>query len=173
MAEEKKVAEEKKEKKAPAKEKKAETVKKEVFDAKVKELEELNDRYMRTMAEYDNYRKRTARERETLFADAENTTVNSFLAVYDNLERALLTETSDEAYKKGVEMIFNGFNEVLEKLKVEVINPVNEPFNPEFHNAVMHIDDENFGENTVAEVFQKGFVRAGRVIRYAIVKVAN
>ena len=171
------MAEEKKEKKTPAKEKKAEkveeTVKKEEFDAKVRELEELNDRYMRTMAEYDNFRKRTARERETLYADAENSAINSFLAVYDNLERALTTETSDEAYKKGVEIIFKGFTETLEKLKVTVIDPQGEPFNPELHNAVMHVDDDAFGENTVCEVFQKGFARNDRVIRYAIVKVAN
>ncbi|MBR5480064.1 MAG: nucleotide exchange factor GrpE [Clostridia bacterium] len=137
------------------------------------ELEEVRDRYMRTMAEYDNFRKRTAKEKETLYGDAENTTIASFLTVYDNLERALNTPTEDEAFYKGVEMIMNGFNETLAKLKVEVINPQGEAFDPNFHNAVMHVEDENFGENTVAEVFQKGFKRNDKVIRYAIVKVAN
>lgn len=137
------------------------------------DLEEVRDRYMRTMAEYDNFRKRTAKEKETLYGDAENTTIAAFLTVYDNLERALATPTEDEAFFKGVEMIMNGFNETLAKLKVEVINPQGEAFDPNFHNAVMHVEDENFGENTVAEVFQKGFKRNDKVIRYAIVKVAN
>ena len=97
-----------------------ESVSKEDFDAKEKECEELRDRYMRTMAEYDNFRKRSARERETLYSDAECSAISEFLAVYDNLERALGVETADEAYKKGVEMIFTGFNEALTKLKVDV-----------------------------------------------------
>ena len=154
-------------------EKTEETTSKAEFDAKVKECEELRDRYMRTAAEYDNFRKRTARERETIYSDAANQTISEFLIVYDNLERALETKTEDEAFFKGVEMIFAGLCETLEKLKVEVINPQNEPFDPQFHNAVMHIEDESIEENTVVEVFQKGFRRGDRVIRHAIVKVAN
>ena len=141
--------------------------------AKTRECEELRDRYMRTAAEFDNFRKRTARERESLYADAASSTIGEFLSVYDNLERALETKSEDEAFFKGVEMIFAGLCETLEKLKVEVINPLNEPFDPQLHNAVMHVDDENAAENTVVEVFQKGFRRGERVIRHAIVKVAN
>lgn len=150
-----------------------EQVSKKEFDAKNAECEELRDRFMRTVAEYDNFRKRTARERETLYSDAANTTIAEFLSVYDNLERALETKTEDEAYFKGVEMIFAGLCETFNKLGVETINPINETFDPQLHNAVMHVDDEQLGENIVAEVFQKGFKRSDRVIRHAIVKVAN
>lgn len=145
----------------------------EELEAKMKECEELRDRYMRTAAEYDNFRKRTARERETLYADAASSTIGEFLAVYDNLERALEMKTEDEAFFRGVEMIFAGLCETLEKLKVEVINPLHEAFDPQLHNAVMHVEDEAVDENTVVEVFQKGFRRGERVIRHAIVKVAN
>ncbi len=169
MAEEEKVTpEEETPKEKPKKSKKNEELEK----AKA-EIEELKDHYMRTMAEYDNFRKRTAKEKETLYGDAQNATISEFLTVYDNLERALQTETADEAYRKGVEMIMAGFNDTLTKLKVEVIDPKNDAFDPNFHNAVMHVEDESLGENTVAEVFQKGFKRNDKVIRYAIVKVAN
>ena len=149
------------------------TVWQEEFDAKAKECEEMRDKYMRCAAEYDNFRKRTVRERETLYSDATNTTIGAFLEVYDNLERALENRGEDEALTKGLEMIYNGFCETLNKFNVEVVNPQGEKFDPNLHNAVMHVEDETVDESTVVEVFQKGFKRGDRVIRFAIVKVAN
>ena len=137
------------------------------------ELEESKDRYLRLAAEYENFRKRTAREKETLFKDGSSHAISQLLAVYDNLERAAGQETSDEAYKKGVDLTLTQFNEVLESMGVTRISPLGEPFDPNFHNAVMHVEDETLGENTVAEVFQPGFRMGDRVIRFAIVKVAN
>ena len=97
----------------------------------------------------------------------------AFVRVYDNLERALKQETADEAYKKGVEMTMNQLKSVLEKLGITEIDALGKPFDPALHNAVMHVEDENFGENTVAEVFQAGFMLGEKVIRFAMVKVAN
>ena len=136
-------------------------------------LKEANDKYLRLMAEYDNYRKRSARERDSIYADVRVDTVTKFLPVYDNLERALAAQTEDEAFRKGVEMTFTQLQEIMKKLGVEAIEAVGKTFVPSMHNAVMHVDDENAAENTVVEVFQKGFRRGERVIRHAIVKVAN
>jgi len=138
-----------------------------------KELEESKDRYLRLAAEYENFRKRTAREKETLFKDGSSHAISQLLSVYDNLERAVGQETEDEAYKKGVELTFTQFNEVLEGMGITRICPLGEIFDPNFHNAVMHVEDEALGENTVVEVFQPGFRMGDRVIRFAIVKVAN
>ena len=143
------------------------------LEKKEEELAAERDKYLRLAAEYDNFRKRTTREKEALFGDATAATVSAFLAVYDNMERAIATPSTDENYKKGVELIFAELNSTLEKLKVEVIAPQGEAFDPNFHSAVMHEDNEAFGENTVSEVFQKGFKLGERVIRPAIVKVAN
>ncbi|MEG2377439.1 MAG: nucleotide exchange factor GrpE [Clostridia bacterium] len=137
------------------------------------QLQELKDKYMRTMAEYDNFRKRTARERDGIFSDGACSTISEFLATYDNLERAIITPTEDTAYFKGIEMIFAGICDTLTKLGVEIIDPQDGKFDPNLHNAVMHVDDENVGEDVVVEVFQKGFKRGERVIRHATVKVAN
>ena len=131
------------------------------------------DRYLRLAAEYDNYRKRSAKEREAIFTDVKTDTVAKFLPVYDNLVRALAQETADEAYKKGVEMIMNQFMDVMTKLGVTEIEAVGKEFDPEIHNAVMHVDDESLGENIVAEEFQKGFKLGEKVIRFSVVKVAN
>ena len=131
------------------------------------------DQFLRLAAEYDNYRKRTAKEKEGLWADAKADTVQAFLPVYDNLERAMKQETADEAYKKGVEMTMNQLKEVFAKLGVTEIEAEGKPFDPNLHNAVMHIEDENFGENTVAQVFQAGFMLGEKVIRFAMVQVAN
>lgn len=149
------------------------TVSKDEFDALQAELADCKDQRLRLAAEYDNYRKRTAREREGLYADATAMAVGAFLGVYDNFERALSTPTEDEAYRKGVEMIHNELCETMKKLKVEEINPVGEKFDPILHNAVMHVEDEAFEESSVAEVFQKGFKIGDKVIRHAMVKVAN
>lgn len=137
------------------------------------EAKELKDKYLRLAAEYDNFRKRTSREREMIFGDAVAATLSSFLTVYDNLERAIENHTEDEAYKKGVELTFAQMCDVLKKMNVETISPENQVFDPNFHNAVMHEENGELGENTVSEVFQKGFKLGERVIRPALVKVAN
>ena len=131
------------------------------------------DQFLRLAAEYDNYRKRTAKEKESLWTDAKADTVQAFLPVYDNLERALKQETADEAYKKGVEMTMNQLKEVFAKLGITEIEAEGKPFDPNLHNAVMHIEDENLGGNTVAQVFQAGFMLGEKVIRFAMVQVAN
>lgn len=138
-----------------------------------KELDECKDHYLRTAAEYENFRKRTAREREGLFADGSACAVRELLSVYDNLERALAQPTEDDAYRKGIELTFTQLVEALERLKVTPISPLGEPFDPNLHNAVMHIEDESVGEETVVEVFQTGFRLGDRIIRHAMVKVAN
>ena len=149
-------------------------------DPLMDELEALKDqaarqeeKYLRLAAEYDNFRKRTAKEKEAIWNDAKADAALAFLPVYDNLERALKQETADEAYKKGVEMTMNQLKTVLEKLGITEIEALGQPFDPTLHNAVMHIEDENFGENTVAEVFQAGFRLGDKVVRFAMVKVAN
>ena len=138
------------------------------------QLATLNDQHLRLAAEYDNYRKRTTREKETIYQDAKLDTIAKFLEVYDNLERAVTQAGDDDnVHKKDMEMIFHQLQGILEKLGVTVIDPAGQPFDPERHNAVMHVDDENLGENVVAQVFQKGFLLGDRVIRFATVQVAN
>ena len=131
------------------------------------------DKYLRLAAEYDNYRKRSQKEKENTYADAKADTVLALLPVYDNLERALKAECTDAAYYKGVEMIMDQLMKIFEKLGVEIIESAGQPFDPEKHNAVIHVEDESLGENVVAEEFQKGFTLNGKVIRFAMVKVAN
>lgn len=138
------------------------------------QYDELNDRYMRMAAEYDNFRKRVARERDTIRAEATGKTLTAMLPVFDSLERALAQETADEEYKKGVEMTARQFTSALESVNVEIISAEpNTEFDPTIHNAVMHVEDESFGENCIAECFQKGFKIGDKVIRTAMVKVAN
>ena len=132
-----------------------------------------SDKYLRLMAEFDNYKKRSAKERENIYTDVRVDTVAKFLPVYDNLERALKAETADEAYKKGVEMTFNQLLDVFKKLGVEEIESVGKTFDPNLHNAVMHVEDEEKGENEIVEEFQKGFKVNDKVIRFSMVKVAN
>lgn len=136
-------------------------------------IREKDDQYLRLLAEYDNYRKRSQKEKENAWASAKADTIKELLPVYDNLERALKQETCDEAYAKGVEMTMNQLKSVLEKLGVEEIPAQGQPFDPNVHNAVMHMEDEAFGENMVAEVFRAGFKLGEKVIRHALVKVAN
>lgn len=138
-----------------------------------KEAAELGDKYLRLMAEYENFRKRTTREKEALFGEAKAITVIAFLSVLDNFELALKTESADKEYVKGVEMIYQKFKETLTTLGVEEIGTVGEAFNPEYHNAVAHVEDESTNEPTVVEVFQKGYKVAGKLVRAAMVKVAN
>ncbi len=137
------------------------------------ELAELKNHHARLAAEYENFRRRTARERETLYKDAAADTAAKFLPVYDNLERALKQSTEDAAYARGVEMIMAGLMEILGKLDIQPIAAANDPFDPTVHDAVMHIDDEALGESVIAEVFSQGFMMGDKVIRHAMVKVAN
>ncbi len=146
----------------------------EKMEALASQLSEQQDKFLRLAAEYDNYRKRTAKEKEGIYADAKIETLTAMLPVYDNLERALAQFGDDDTpHRKGVEMIFTQFKESLAKLGVTPIEAVGQPFNPEMHNAVMHIEDENVAENTVVEVLQQGFMLGDKVLRFAIVKVAN
>ena len=136
-------------------------------------LTDQEDKFLRLAAEYDNYRRRSQKEKESAWADSKAETAAAFLPVYDNLERALKQETADEAYKKGVEMTMTQLKEVLSKLGIQEIPALGEAFDPNLHNAVMHVEDENAGENTIVEVFQAGFRTGEKVIRFAMVKVAN
>ena len=151
----------------------AETPAEEVKADNNEALAAAEDKFLRLAAEYDNYRKRTAKEKESIWTEAKAQTVTAFLPVYDNLERALKQETADEAYKKGVELTMKGLQDAMTKLGVELIPAMGETFDPNFHNAVMHVDDEAVEENTVVDVFQQGFKCGEKVIRFAMVKVAN
>ena len=137
------------------------------------ELAQEHDKYLRLYAEYDNYRKRSQKEREALYTDVKAGTIKDLLPVYDNLSRALKQGTEDAAFYKGVEMIMNQLMEILSKMGVSPIEAVGQPFDPEKHNAVMHVDDPELGESIVADEFEKGFVMGDKVIRFSVVKVAN
>ena len=167
----------KEEKKEKGKKDKADKKKEEPAEPKEEKKAEpasaQSDAYLRLLAEYDNYRKRSQREKDALYADIKADTLKSFLPVYDNLMRALNQSTADEAYRKGVEMIMAQFNKTLEGLGVERIESLGKTFDPALHNAVMHVDDETKGENEIVEVFQEGFRLGDKVIRFAMVKVAN
>lgn len=177
-AEPEEAAEAKENKKEDKKEKKQKKESKKDREAELKETAEKliqaeKEKYLRLCAEYDNFRKRSQRERDTLYADIKADTLLKFLPVYDNLERALATPTEDEAYRRGVEMIMTQFCTTMQKLGITEIEALGQKFDPNVHNAVMHIEDEAFGENEVVEVFQKGFMLNDKVIRFAMVKVAN
>ena len=136
------------------------------------ELEALKDRLLRLTAEYENYRKRTAKEKEGIYSDATSDVLKEMIPVLDNLERAITLDGNLEDFKKGIEMTIKSFKTSFEKLGVEEID-VTTGFDPNFHQAVMHVQDENFGANEVVEVFQKGYKKADKIIRYTMVKVAN
>ncbi len=147
------------------------------LEAKVKALEEAaakdKDRYLRLLAEFDNFRKRSIQEKDAAAANASAKAALEIISVIDNFERAMDAECSDENYKKGVEMIYNQFTDVIKKLGVEEIDALGKPFDPNLHNAVSHTEDESFGENTVCQVYQKGYKLGDKVIRCAMVVVAN
>lgn len=145
----------------------------EELEALKQNLTDQEDKFLRLAAEYDNYRRRSQKEKESAWADSKAETAAAFLPVYDNLERALKQDTADEAYKKGVEMTMTQLKEVLSKLGIQEIPALGEAFDPNLHNAVMHVEDENAGENTIVEVFQAGFRTEEKVIRFSMVKVAN
>ena len=159
---EKEKAEKKKEDRAEPKEEK-----------KAEPPQNSSDAYLRLLAEYDNYRKRSQREKDALYADIKADTLLKFLPVYDNLVRALNQPTEDEAYRKGIEMIMTQFCTTMEKLGVEKIESLGKTFDPTLHNAVMHVEDEEAGDNVVVEELMRGYTYKGTVIRYAMVKVAN
>ena len=138
-----------------------------------KALKDQEDAYLRLAAEYDNFRRRTTKEKSEAYTNAKADAALKFLPVYDNLERALNQGTEDEAFLKGVEMTMTELVKILNGLGVEIFGTVGETFDPNLHNAVMHTEDEAAGENTIVEVFQKGFMLGDKVLRFAMVKVAN
>ncbi len=151
-----------------------------VTKAQMQQMEELaktladaNDKYLRLAAEYDNYRKRTAREKEHVYSDAKIDTIKPFLGVLDNLERGVSQFEEGDPHRQGLELICKQFEDVLIKLGVAEIPALGEKFDPEKHNAVMHTEDETAEENTVVEVFQKGYTLGDKILRFAMVKVAN
>ena len=163
-------------KKADKKEAKKEKEPKEKKETK-KEIEAdlaaEKDKYLRLLAEYDNYRRRSTREREAIYADVRCDTLKKFLPVYDSLSRALTQTPADDPARKGLEGIMNQYNAALSQLGVTAIEAVGQPFDANRHNAVMHIEDDAYGEGVVVEEFEKGFCIGDRVLRYSVVKVAN
>ena len=154
--------------------KKAEAELQKKLEEKNAELAEEKDKYTRLFAEYDNFRKRTAKEKEGIYADAYIDALSQILPVLDNLERAAAFENADaEALRKGLELTLKSFSETLEKMGVKEIEALGKTFDPNLHNAVMHVDDESLCESEVAEVFAKGYVRGDKVLRHSMVKVAN
>ena len=131
------------------------------------------DAHLRVAAEFDNFRKRTLKEKEASYGNGRADAVAKILPIYDNLERALNQPTEDAAYKKGVELTMNELLKIFGALGVEVFGNPGDAFDPNLHNAVMHIDDENLGENVIAQVFQKGFRMGDKIVRFAMVQVAN
>ena len=132
-----------------------------------------HDSYLRLAADYDNFRKRTVKEKEASYGNGKADAVEKLLPVYDNLERALNQETTDAAFKKGVEMTMNELVKIFTGLGVEIFGNVGDSFDPNLHNAVMHVESEELGENVIAQVFQKGFKIGEKVVRFAMVQVAN
>ena len=142
------------------------------LEGKSKAYDELNDKYLRVMAEYDNFRKRSQRERDGIYASAYEEALKEFLPMSDNLQRSL-AYAGTENFAKGIEMIVNQFSDTLKKLGIEEYGKRGDPFDPNIHNAVMRTDDDSLGENTVAEVLQKGYRKGDKILRFAMVKVAN
>ena len=167
----------KKQEETPIEEVTAETPTEEAAAPEVNPFEEKynqeREAHLRLAAEFDNFRKRTAKEKEGSYLSGRADAVAKLLPVYDNLERALNQETADAAYKKGVEMTMNELVKIFASLGVEIFGSVGEPFDPNFHNAVMHIESEELGESVISAVFQKGFKIGEKVVRFAMVQVAN
>ncbi len=138
-----------------------------------KKYNDVNEKYLRTLAEYDNYRKRTIKEKESIYPEAKAVVVEKFLPVLDNFQRAIESAENKDAFYEGVVMLKKQMDDVLATLGVEEIKAVGEEFNPEVHNAVMHVEDEEAGENIIVEEFQRGYKIGDRVIRHSMVKVAN
>ena len=167
--EEEKPAQEKKEAKEKASDKKAVSD----SDKLLKELEAEKDKYIHLVAEYDNYRKRSQKEKEGIYPDAVAETIKAFLPVADNFERAMEAPTQDENYKKGAELTYKSLMDVFQKFNVESFGQKGDVFDPNLHNAVMHDEDDSGSESVVADVFQKGYKIGDRILRFAMVKVLN
>ena len=142
-------------------------------DSLKEQLSQLNEKYVRMLAEYDNFRKRSQKEKDAIYPRATADTVEKFLPIIDNFERAMSAPCADETFKKGMDMIFQSFMNTLKSLNVEMIGEAGETFDPQLHNAVMHIEDDKYGENEIVMVLQKGYRIGDRVVRYAMVQVAN
>ena len=155
----------------PAEEPKAKAEKKEP-DLK-SQLAAEKDKYLRLLAEYDNFRRRSQKEKENIYTDVRGETLKKFLPVYDSLWRALTQTAEEDPSRKGLEMIMTQYENALSQLGVSLIEAVGQPFDAKFHNAVMHVEDESVGENIVVEEFEKGFKIGDKVLRYSVVKVAN
>ena len=149
----------------------------ETLKAQLKEEKEKSDEYYehlkRNMAEFDNFKKRISKEKDMMYNTISADIISELLPILDNFDKALNAETLDESYKNGMAMIYNQFNETLQKLGVEEIDALNKVFDPNFHEAVMHVEDESFGEKEIIEVFRKGYKIGDKIIRHAMVKVAN
>ena len=149
----------------------------ETLKAQLKEEKEKSDEYYehlkRNMAEFDNFKKRISKEKDMMYNTISADIISELLPILDNFDKALNAETADESYKNGMAMIYNQFNDTLQKLGVEEIDALNKVFDPNFHEAVMHVEDESFGEKEIIEVFRKGYKIGDKIIRHAMVKVAN
>ena len=144
------------------------------LEAEKKRADEMNDKYLRTAAEYENFRRRSAKERETVYGEAVNDTLTGLLPILDNLQYAAkFTDGDAEKFVEGVKLILGKLPETLEKMNIKMFGEPGETFNPEIHNAVMHIDDENYGEGEITDVLQCGYMYGDKVLRYAMVRVAN
>ena len=167
---EEKPAEAPKKEEKPAKEPKAKAEKEPDLKS---QLAAEKDKYLRLLAEYDNFRRRSQKEKENIYTDVRGETLKKFLPVYDSLYRALMQTAEDDPARKGLEMIMTQYENALTQLGVSLIEAVGQPFDANFHNAVMHVEDESVGENIVVEEFEKGFKIGDKVLRYSVVKVAN
>ena len=167
---EEKPAEAPKKEEKPAKEPKAKAEKEPDLKS---QLAAEKDKYLRLLAEYDNFRRRSQKEKENIYTDVRGETLKKFLPVYDSLWRALTQTAEDDPARKGLEMIMTQYENALTQLGVSLIEAVGQPFDANFHNAVMHVEDESVGENTVVEEFEKGFKIGDKVLRYSVVKVTN
>ncbi len=166
------MAEQKKQEKAKMEEKEV-APENSALQQKQEELDELTDRYKRVLAEFENYKKRSAKERESLYHSILSDVVSSILPVIDNLEKAVETKTKDENYKQGVELVLKQFQDVLKAQGVEEIEAVGQPFDPELHEAVSSVVDESLGEKIIKEDYRKGYKIGNKVIRHSMVVVAN
>ena len=147
-----------------------------IYNKAKAKIDELNDKVMRQMAEFENYRKRTEKEKQSMFEVGAKSVIEKLLPVVDNFERGLNSLSEEEAkgaFAKGIEMVYKQLMEELSKLEVKPIEAVGKEFDPNLHNAVMHVEDEEAGENTVVEEFQKGYTYRDAVVRHSMVKVAN
>ena len=157
---------------APEEKKKKTKKSDKALEEKEAQIEELNNKYLRLAAEYDNFRRRSAKEREGIFADAYASAMSAIMPVIDNLERAAMYNDAEKV-RAGLELTFKSFADTLERLDIKAFGEAGETFDPNIHNAVMHVEDEEKGEGEIVEVFQKGYIKGDKVIRYAMVKVAN